>query len=340
MKNNQTAVVLINVGTPDSPSVGDVRRYLLEFLNDRRVIDIPWLLRKILVNLIIVPLRSPSSAKLYKALWTEHGSPLLYHGKSVKNKLQEQLGDNYRVYLAMRYGNPHLKKVLEEITAGSFSEIIAIPLYPHYASSTTGTAVEMIMKTVKNREVIPEIKFISQFYNDQGFIDAFVKRIRSCNYLNYEHIVFSYHGLPLRQINKIHPGTDADSCGCEDYMPGHGKYCYKATCYETTRLLVSKLNLTRENYSVAFQSRLSGRWMEPFTDQLLVSKAKEGTKKILVAAPSFVADCLETTVELGIEYKKLFLSSGGRQLDYVQSLNDMPEWINALKEMVRPFQPE
>ena len=340
MKNNQTAVVLINVGTPDSPSVRDVRKYLSEFLNDRRVIDIPWPLRKILVNLIIIPFRAPASAKLYKALWTDNGSPLLYYGNSVKDKLQAQLGEDYHVFLAMRYGNPHLKKVLEEVTAGSFSEIIGLPLYPHYASSTTGTAVEMMMQAVKSREVIPEIKFISQFYNDQGFIDAFVKRIKSCNYRDYEHIVFSYHGLPLRQINKIHPVIDADSCGCEDYMPEHGKYCYKATCYETTRLLVSKLNLTREKYSVAFQSRLSGRWMKPFTDQLLVSKAKEGTKKILIAAPSFVADCLETTVELGIEYKKLFLGSGGRQLDYVESLNDMPEWISALKNIIRRLQQE
>ncbi len=328
-----TAVILINIGTPDSPSVGDVRRYLSEFLNDPRVMDIPRLLRKILVNMVIIPFRSSRSAKLYRILWTDNGSPLLYYGKRVRDRLEEISGDDFRIFLAMRYGNPGLDTVLEEIKTSGYRKIIAIPLYPQYASSTTGTSHSAIMDKDRKWEVIPEISFISQFYDNPGFIDAFTKRIRSSNYRDYDHVVFSYHGLPVRHINRGHPSLNAGDCVCEDHMPDHGAYCYKATCYETTRLLAARLKLNSGDYSTAFQSRLYGKWLQPFTDELLLQKAREGAGKILIAAPSFVADCLETTVELGIEYKKLFLSSGGRQLDYVESLNDMHEWVDTLKEM-------
>ena len=330
----ETAVLLINVGTPDSPSVKDVRKYLFEFLNDRRVIDIPWLFQKILVNLIIVPFRAPESAKLYRLLWSDKGSPLLYYGNSVKEKLQALPDKNYEVFLAMRYGNPNLKEALEKIKARGYSKIVVLPLYPQYASSTTGTAMAMVMDLVKKWEVIPEIQLINQFYDNPGFINAWVKKIRSCNDMEYDHIVFSYHGLPLRHLKSIHPGIDSSTCSCNVQIPGHGKYCYKATCYETTRLLVSELGLKRGDYSVSFQSRLSDKWMKPFTDELLVCKAQEGVKKILIAAPAFVADCLETTVELGIEYKELFIKSGGSHLEYTGSLNDMPEWIRALKNII------
>lgn len=335
MINPETAVVLINVGTPDSPSVRDVRKYLFEFLNDPRVIDIPWLLRKILVNLVIVPFRSPRSAKLYKILWSENGSPLLYCGERVRDKLQGLLGSNFKVFLAMRYGNPHLKNVLEEIKEKGYSKIIALPLYPQYASSTTGTSLALLMSQVEKWEIIPDIRLINQFYDNPGFIDAFVKRIKSRNYREYDHIVFSYHGLPDRHISKIHPGIPPDSCSCENHLPEHGEYCYKATCYETTRLLASKLGLKKQDYSVGFQSRLSDRWMRPFTGELLISKAKEGAGKILIIAPAFIADCLETIVELGVEYNELFIKAGGSQLDYVESLNDMPEWIEVLKDIIK-----
>lgn len=334
MNRPETAVILINVGTPDSPSVKDVRKYLFEFLNDPRVIDIPWLLRKILVNLVIVPFRSPRSAKLYKMLLSDNGFPLLYHGTGVRDKLQELLDNRFRVFLAMRYGNPNLKRVLEEIKKKGYSKIIALPLYPQYASSTTGTSLAVIMDRVKKWEVIPEIRIINQFYDNPGFIDAFVKRIRSYNYSEYDHIVFSYHGLPLRHIDRIHPGRPSGSCSCENHLPEDGEYCYKATCHETTRLLVAKLGLDKGDYSTAFQSGLSDKWIKPYTEDVIVSKAKEGSGKILIVAPSFVADCLETTVELGIEYNKLFIKAGGAHLEYVESLNDMPEWIMVLKDMI------
>jgi len=334
MASAKTAVLLINVGTPDSPSVNDVRKYLFRFLNDRRVIDIPWLLRKLLVNLIILPLRAPRSAKLYRLLWTDKGSPLLFHSTSVKDKLQDQLTGSHKVFLAMRYGNPNLEKVLAGIQAEGFSKIIVLPMFPQYASSSTGTAVAKVMDVVRKWEVIPDIRFIDQFYDNPGFIDAFVKRIQLHRTDKFDHIIFSYHGLPIRHISKIHPNHDCEACTCDLKFPAHGEYCYKATCYETTRLLASKLGLKKEDYSQSFQSRLSDKWLKPFTDRLLVQKADEGVKNILIIAPAFVADCLETSVELGIDYKNLFEKSGGNHLKYVESLNDMPEWIDVLKDMI------
>jgi ferrochelatase len=334
MTTTKTAVLLINVGTPDSPSVKDVRKYLFRFLNDRRVIDIPWLLQKILVNLIIVPFRAPKSAKLYRLLWTEKGSPLLFHSNSVKIKLQEQLGSRYKVFIAMRYGNPGLHNVLDEIHSGEFTKIIVLPMFPQYASSSTGTAKAAVMDQVKRWNVIPEIKFINQFYNNQGFIDSFAHRISSYHPERFDHIIFSYHGLPVRHISKIHPGVDCQTCTCNLQFPEHGEHCYKATCYETTRLIAAKLGLKKEDYSQGFQSRLSDKWLKPFTDKLLVQKAKQGVKNLLLVAPAFVADCLETSVEIGIDYRNMFIQAGGNDLVYVESLNDMPQWISVLKEMI------
>ncbi len=334
MTSGKTAIILINVGTPDSPSVGDVRKYLFEFLNDPRVIDLPWAVRKILVNLIIVPFRAPKSAKLYKLLWTVKGSPLNVISNSVRDKLQEQFGGNYTFFVAMRYANPNIRDVMERIRTGGFSRLIVVPMFPHFASSSTGTANEAVMQQLKKWTVIPEVKFIGQFYNHPRFIDAFADQIRSYQPENYDHILFSYHGLPLSHINRIHPGIDCDNCTCTIKFPGHGEFCYKATTYETTRLLATKLGLTQGKFSQSFQSRLSDKWLKPYTDMVLIEKVAEGVKNILVVAPAFVSDCLETTVELGIDYRKRFKDAGGEHLEYVESLNDMPVWIDLLKNLI------
>jgi ferrochelatase len=335
MNSNKTAILLINVGTPDSPSVKDVRKYLSEFLNDPKVISIPWLLRKILVNLIIVPFRAPKSSKLYQLLWTEKGSPLLFQSKSVREKLQNLLGNHSTVFLGMRYGNPNLINELKQIQTMRFDKLIVIPMFPQYATSTSGTAIEAVKKQLSKLKSTTEVTFINQFYNNSQFLNAFAKRINNYNINNYDHIIFSYHGLPLSHINAIHPKVDSEKCNCHEILPEHGKNCYKATCYETTRLLANKLGLTNDKYSVSFQSRLTKNWLSPFTDKLLINKANEGVKNILIVAPSFVSDCLETNVELGIEYKKLFIQFGGTKLDFVESLNDMDEWIYALKCLVQ-----
>lgn len=330
----KTAVLIVNVGTPDKPEVKHVRKYLTQFLNDPRVIDIPWLLQKILVNFIIVPFRAPKSTKLYKVLWGVNGSPLLYYTIRVKDKLQKSLPDNYTVYAAMRYGNPSLKNKLKEIKEGAYDKLIVVPQFPHYASSSTGTVNAYVMRTMRKWNVTPSVEFINQFYDHPGYINAFVKRAQEKKYQNFDHIIFSYHGLPLRQINKIHPNTDCKNCSCILEMPEYGKWCYKATCYETSRLLAKQLNLKSSEYSVSFQSRLSKNWLEPFSDRLIADKAKENTKKILVLAPAFVADCLETEVEIGVEYAELFKENGGEELKMCESLNDMDLWINTLNQLV------
>jgi ferrochelatase len=334
MTTGKSAVLLINVGTPDSPSVRDVRSYLFEFLNDPRVIDLPWLLRKMLVNLIIVPFRAPKSAKLYQQLWTDQGSPLSLHSNNVRDRLQEQLGENYSIFVAMRYANPNIRDVLERIRFSNFSELIVVPMFPHYASSSTGTAIEAVLQQVKSWTVIPEIKIVGQFYDDPKFLDAFAEKISQYHPAAYDHVLFSYHGLPLRHINSIHPEIRCKECSCTKALPPHGAFCYKATTYETTRLLATRLGLPEGKFSQSFQSRLSDKWLEPFTDKQLAKMAKEGTKSILIVAPAFVADCLETTVELGVDFKQQFLEAGGEKLEYVESLNDSPHWIDAIKNLV------
>lgn len=330
----KTAILLVNVGTPDKPKVKDVRRFLFQFLNDRRVIDLPWLLQKILVNLIIVPFRAPKSTKLYKLLWGANGSPLLHYTLSVKEKLQKQLANNYSVYAAMRYGKPSLSETLKEIESKNYDRIIVLPMFPQYASSTTGTINQFILKKITKWNNIPDLIHLNQFYYNNKFIKAFAQRAIEENYENYDHIVFSYHGLPLRQINKSHPDKYCRSCKCISKMPKHGKWCYRAQCYATTRLLVKELKLEQEQYTTAFQSRLSKNWLEPFSDKTLMDLAKHGKKKVLALAPSFVADCLETEVEIGIEYKALFEEAGGEKLTMAKSLNDMDEWIKVLEGIV------
>jgi ferrochelatase len=331
----KTGVLLINLGTPDSPSVKDVRKYLSEFLNDPRVIDIPWLLRKILVNIIIVPFRAFNSAKLYKQLWTKDGSPLFIYGISVKEKLQLQLGENFHVEIAMRYQNPSLDDVLEKMKNENFSKIIIIPMFPQYASASTGSAIEKALSLISKWWVIPEIKIIGQFFNDDGFLTAFVERAKKYSIKDYDHVLFSYHGLPVRQVDKVH--INGKSCldyNCENELNEKNFYCYKAACYATTRLLAEKLKISNNHYTVCFQSRLNKDWLEPFSDKTIIKLAKEGKKKLLVFSPAFVADCLETNVEIGIEYQKLFLENGGEKIQLVESLNDHPAWIEALKNMV------
>jgi len=333
----KTAIILINVGTPDEPTVKAVRRYLSEFLNDRRVIDIPLILQKILVNLIIVPFRAPKSTKLYQRLWTEKGSPLLYFSEKVHEGLQEKLGTKADVFMAMRYGNPSIAKALSYIKKGNYDRIVVFPMFPQYASSTSGTAIQAILDEVGKWNTIPEIKAINQFYDHPAFLDAFTERIRSYHPENYDHIIFTYHGLPNRHLEKNHPEESIKTCNCEDSLPQFGKFCYKATCYQTTRELAGRLGLKTGQYSISFQSRLSNNWMTPFTDRNLADRAKQGNKKVLVAAPSFVADCLETTVEIGWEYKQKFTENGGELLQMVESLNDSPQWIDAMEKILNSY---
>ncbi len=331
----QIGVLLIQLGTPDNSTVPAVRKYLSEFLNDPRVIDIPYILRKFLVNIIIVPFRAPKSAKIYQQMWTDKGSPLLIYSESVKEKLQDKLGDNYRVELAMRYQNPGMDSVLGRMKIDNYKKIIIIPLFPQYASASTGSAIDKALKIIRKWWVIPELSIVNQFYDDEGFINTCMEIGRKYNINEYDHVLFSYHGLPERQVDKVY--SDEKPCSdhnCENEITEENKFCYKAACYATTRLLSERLNIPKEKYTVSFQSRLDEKWLKPFTDKVIVELAKKGSKKLLVFSPAFVADCLETIVEIGIEYQHLFVQNGGEKVQLVESLNDHAMWIDTLKDIV------
>ena len=324
---------MVNVGTPDEPTVRAVRRYLSQFLNDKRVMDLPWLMRKLLVNMIIVPFRAPQSAKLYQKLWTVEGSPLLKHTEDCREKLQQLLGVEYEVMVAMRYGNPSLKSTLEQIKQKHFKQVILFPAFPQYASSTAGTIVEYVFRETSRWNYIPQIKVIGQFFDHPMFIKAFTERIKTYKPEDWDHIIFSYHGLPLRHLTKCHPDITMHECFDDRFNIEHGRFCYQGACYQTTELIAYALNISPDRYTVVFQSRLNKNWMQPFTDATLIQKANEGCKRILVVAPAFVADCLETIVEIGMEYQALFQKHGGEKLQLVESLNDYPLWIDAMKLM-------
>lgn len=328
------ALILINVGTPEKAEKKAVKKFLKPFLNDPRVIDIPYLARKILVNLIIIPLRLKKSTGLYKRLWSEKGSPIFLHLEALAEKMRKSADENTDVFTAMRYGKPSLKKLMQKISRENYREITVFPLFPQYASSTTGTIFEKIFKTFAKQEVIPALRLIDQYYDRPEFIETYAAHIQSYRPEAYDHIVFSYHGLPVRQINKVHPEIKESECSCTQNMPARGHHCYKAACYETSRLLAEKLKLKPEHYSTSFQSRLSKNWLAPFTDELLTDLLKKGKKRILTAAPSFAADCLETTVELGYEYKTEFEAAGGEQLILVEALNSKEEWAQAILQMI------
>ncbi|MDH3923165.1 MAG: ferrochelatase [Xanthomonadales bacterium] len=331
----KTTVLLVNLGTPDSPSVADVRSYLRQFLNDPRVVDLPWLVRKVLVNLIIVPFRAPKSAEIYQKLWTEAGSPIILHGERVQQLLQERLGSEYRVELAMRYKNPAIPDVLERVRQSNPDRIIVLPLFPQYASASTGSALQEVMDIVRNWWVIPNVDFISQYWEHPGFVKALVERGRQYDWRDYDHVLFSYHGLPERQVDKVYDQGMCRERDCEHEITEENKYCYKATCYATTRLLAEGLGIPEDNYTVCFQSRLDKRWLEPFADKMVIEQAEKGAKKLLVFSPSFVADCLETTIEIADEYQLLFEEHGGEKIQLAESLNDHPAWIDALEDLVR-----
>lgn len=331
---NTTGVLLINLGTPDSPAVSDVRSYLSQFLNDPRVIDIPWLLRKILVNLIIVPFRAPKSAKIYKKLWTDKGSPLLFYSNRVKDLLQKELGSAYEVHLAMRYKNPSLPDVLKEIQKKNYKKLVVLPMFPHYASASTGSAVEEVLQIVRSWWVIPDVKIISQYYDHPLFIDGFVDRGKKYDFSQFDQVLFSYHGLPERQVDKAHPSGRCSDHQCDKELTEENRFCYKATCYATTRLLASRLGIPTEKYTVCFQSRLDKKWLTPFSDEVVKQCAQKGMKRLLVFSPAFTADCLETIIEIGDEYQEIFHQNGGDKVQLVESLNDHPTWIACLKDLV------
>lgn len=333
----KTGVLLVNLGTPDSPETADVRKYLREFLMDRRVIDIPFFSRWLLINLIIAPFRSPKSAKIYKELWEERGSPLKFYGEDVKALLQKKLGDTFLVTLGMRYQSPSIASALKELQKAAVTDIIVIPLFPQYASASTGSVIDKVMEIAREWEVIPNFRFVSNFLEEPLFIEAFAEIARK--YMQetaYDYFIFSYHGLPERQIKKASVDNYCQlSEKCCSVYHKKNQYCYRAQCFHTSRLLAQALGIPDDKYEVTFQSRLGkDPWIKPYTDVLIQDLPQKGKKKVLAFSPSFIADCLETTIEVGVEFKDIFMKAGGEEWQLVESLNDSPLWVECLHQMV------
>ncbi len=331
-----TAVVLLNLGTPDAPTTSAVRRYLREFLMDGRVIDLPFLSRWLLVNAIIAPFRSPKSAEKYRTVWRDDGSPLLVHSKALVAEVEQALPGR-RVHLAMRYGNPSIGSVVQALAKEHVTEVVLLPLFPQYSSAAWGSAVEAFQEALAKLTVVPALSIVPPFFLDDGFLDAHAGLMKERLAAHpVEHVVFSYHGLPMSQARAACSGecpVDRPGTCCQTLTPKN-RACYRAQCLETTRQLAARAGVT--THSTVFQSRL-GRadWLGPQLDSTLVELAKSGVKRVAVTCPAFVADCLETLEEVGQVSREKFLSSGGTHFELVPSLNADPRWAKAVAALVR-----
>ncbi len=335
-QTNKIGVLLVNLGTPNSPKTKDVRIYLREFLMDGRVIDIPFLSRFALVNFIIAPFRAPKSAHEYQKLWTAKGSPLMFHGVEVRNLLAAELGENFEVALAMRYQNPSIASAIENLLSKNVSEIIVLPLFPQYASATTGSVHEEVMRILAKKLIIPKLTMISSYHSHPSMIETFAKIGREfMDKEKYDHFVFTFHGLPERHLKKENKTCLTNNC-CENFG-AHNQLCYRAQCFQTAQKLAAALGLSKDDYTFCFQSRL-GRdpWIQPYTEDKVGELAQKGFKNVLVFTPAFVADCLETIVEVGETYKEMFEEkSGGGHWTLAPSLNAHPLWIQTLTQIIR-----
>ncbi|QPH38824.1 ferrochelatase [Pedobacter endophyticus] len=335
---SKKGILLVNLGTPDSPATADVKKYLDQFLMDERVIDIPRLNRTLLVKGIIVPFRSPKTAKLYKEIWSENGSPLLYYSRKQAEMLQQRLGEGYHVELAMRYQSPSIESALANLKAGLVESIQVIPLFPQYASASTGSVLQLVMELVGKWPTVPPISFVNSFHDNELMIQVFAENARKHQVESYDHVLFSFHGLPERQLLKCdHTGNYClKSADCCQTLNDTNKFCYSAQGHDTARLIAKALNISKENYTVCFQSRLGKEpWVQPYTTDVLKKLAAEGKKRLLVFSPAFVADCLETLYEITVEYHEEFRALGGEHVQLVESLNDSPVFIEALAGMVK-----
>ena len=333
------AVILINIGSPDELNVFSTYIYLRKFLMDKKVIDIPPFFRFLLVNLIIAPFRASKSFKAYKKISIDASSPLIYYSEKLKEKLQQHLGENYLVTIAMMYGKPLLKKVLQELKSQRLSDIIVIPLYPQYASSTTGSALETFFNEIKTWTVLPNIKIIHTYYNHPEFVHILAHHIQKHLPEKYDFILFSYHGLPTRHIIKADKQFSTHHCNLDDccrttHSP-QNQFCYRWNCLNTTNLLVEKLNIDKNKTTTCFQSRLGqSEWLKPYAIDTIKELAQKNIKKLVVVSPAFVTDCLETLFEIKIEYEQVFKQYGGEELVLIPSLNAEDNWVEFLKKRI------
>ncbi|HMK72213.1 MAG TPA: ferrochelatase [Myxococcaceae bacterium] len=331
-------LLLVNLGTPDAPETPAVRRYLREFLSDARVLDIPAAARWALLELVILPRRPARSAEAYRKVWMAEGSPLLVHGRALAARLREALGPTWAVELGMRYGQPSLHGALSRLAATGVEALTVLPLYPQYASSSTGSSLELIYRLSGRRWNTPALRVVPPFFGHPGFLDAWEQVARpALAEARADHVVFSFHGLPERQVQKSDPSGShcLRSPSCCDLPVPENRFCYRHQCFTTARALSQRLGLSAERTTVSFQSRL-GRtpWLKPYTDLLLPELVKRGVRRLAVLCPAFVADCLETLEEIGIRAEADFRRAGGEALTLVPSLNAHPAWVRAVTALV------
>lgn len=314
---SRTGILLVNLGTPDEPTTPALRRYLAEFLSDPRVIEIPRIIWWLVLHGVILRIRPKRSAALYKSIWTAEGSPLMVISKRQTAAIQAALGDSASVKLAMRYGNPSIKKILAEFQQEAVKKIIVLPLYPQYAGATTGSTFDAVADALKTWRWVPELHFINQYCEQPLYIEALANSIR--DYLDThekpQKIVFSYHGIPKRYVESGDP--------------------YFSFCQKTTRLVQEKLGLDKEDCLTSFQSRVGREeWIRPYTDELLAELPGKNIRKIAIVSPAFSADCLETLEELVVENCHTFINAGGESYNYIPALNDRPDHIKALVQLI------
>lgn len=337
---SKRAVLLVNLGSPDSTSVPDVRRYLREFLGDERVIDLASPLRFALLEGIILRTRPKKSAHAYEQIWTKEGSPLIVTSKAVQAKLAAQLGSAAPVYLAMRYGTPSIASVIGQIIADGIDEILLFPQYPHYAMSSWETVVVKVYEEAARQSPKLRVDSVQPFYADTDYIEALAAVTAPYLKQPHDYVLFSYHGIPERHLRKAdsskgHCLKVADCC--TTCSPIHAT-CYKAQCLATTRALVAKLSIPADRHSVSFQSRLAGEpWLTPFTDHVLAQLPKQQKKRLLIICPAFVTDCLETLEEIRGEGKETFIEAGGESFEQIPCLNDQPPYIDFLAKRTRAW---
>jgi ferrochelatase len=335
---SKKAVLLVNLGSPDSPSVADVRRYLREFLMDGRVLDAPWPIRFCVVHFAILPSRPKQSAEAYHTIWTPEGSPLVVTSKRVQALLQERL--TAPVKLAMRYQNPSIPDAIAEMAGAKIDEVLLISLFPHYAMSSFETAVERVKEVAAQLGNGMRVHVQPPYFEHPDYIEALVGSARPFLDKPFDHLLFSFHGIPVRHLKKSDPTGRhcqvVEDC-CNKPSPAH-ETCYRAQCFRTVKAFVKRAGLAPDRYSVAFQSRLGREpWLTPYTDKVLEELPKRGVKRLLVICPAFVSDCLETIEEIGMRGRETFEHAGGATYDLIPCLNEHPLWIKTLEGMAKNF---
>ncbi len=315
--NKKIGVLISNLGTPDSPSRKDLKKYLNQFLMDKRVIDLPRLLWIPILKIIILNIRPRKSAKLYRSIWTDKGSPLMVFSKNILKKLSDSIDHRITVALGMRYGSPSIKEAMDIFKKEKISKILVFPLYPQAGSPTTSSTFDAVTDYLRNISWMPDLRFVSGYHDHNAYISALVRSVKNSfsEHGMPDKLIFSFHGMPYRYLEK-----------------GDPYYCF---CHKTARLTAEKLDLDEYSYDIAFQSRFgSDKWLEPYIDRLLVNEANNGTKYIQVISPGFAVDCLETLEEISIQYRELFISNGGKRFEYIPCLNDGQDQLDLIRSII------